>query len=365
MKPTDDPDCPYPALLASDLQRAGGQPTRWLWHGYLALGEITLLTSLWKSGKTTLISILLARLKQGGMLGGFALAPGRAVVVTEEGPSIWYERSQVLPFDDHVCWICRPFVGKPRPEDWLALLDQIARFDDRQKIDLVVIDSLANLAPLTTENDAAEMLRTLLPLQRLTGRGMAVLVSHHPRKGPVVAGQAARGSGALSGFADVIVEMQRVSQRNAKDRRRRLRGFSRHEQTPPSWILELVPEGTDYLALGESAELTFERGWPILQAVLENADGPMTRRDLRLSWPDSTLAPTSITLYRWLTRLVKERLVEVNGTGSRKDPYRYKLPGIEKKWHRDWIKAFNEKLARMPEPPVRETTYDYRREPSS
>jgi hypothetical protein len=29
-------------------------------------GKVTLLTSQWKAGKTTLLSVLLARLKQGG-----------------------------------------------------------------------------------------------------------------------------------------------------------------------------------------------------------------------------------------------------------------------------------------------------------
>ena len=30
----------------------------WLWDGFLAAGNLTLLTSLWKSGKTTLVSCL-------------------------------------------------------------------------------------------------------------------------------------------------------------------------------------------------------------------------------------------------------------------------------------------------------------------
>jgi AAA domain len=35
-------------------------PLSWLWHGYLAAGNVTLLTSQWKSGKTTLLAVLLA-----------------------------------------------------------------------------------------------------------------------------------------------------------------------------------------------------------------------------------------------------------------------------------------------------------------
>src|SRR5690606_8737705 len=38
----------------------------WIWQGYLARGATTLLTSQWKAGKTTLVSVLLARLARGG-----------------------------------------------------------------------------------------------------------------------------------------------------------------------------------------------------------------------------------------------------------------------------------------------------------
>jgi hypothetical protein len=47
----------------------------WLWLGFVARGGVTLLTSQWKAGKTTLLSLLLARLKPGGSLAGqFLLA---------------------------------------------------------------------------------------------------------------------------------------------------------------------------------------------------------------------------------------------------------------------------------------------------
>ena len=55
------------------LQSLGGAESiagamNWLWRGYLAPGQLTLLTSLWKSGKTTLLSILRSRLKDGGRI---------------------------------------------------------------------------------------------------------------------------------------------------------------------------------------------------------------------------------------------------------------------------------------------------------
>jgi len=75
-----------PTLLWGSAALQAGTPRDmpWLWHGYLAPGALTLLTSQWKSGKTTLVSILLAKLRTGGELAGLALAPGRAVIVSEE-----------------------------------------------------------------------------------------------------------------------------------------------------------------------------------------------------------------------------------------------------------------------------------------
>ena len=39
----------------------------------------------------------------------------------------------------------------------------------------MVVDPLANLSPRRGENDASEMLNTLLPRQRLTARGVAAI----------------------------------------------------------------------------------------------------------------------------------------------------------------------------------------------
>ena len=71
----------YVPKSLADLKAMAQGSVDWLWHGYLASRSITLLTSLWKAGKSTLIAVLLARLKTGGTLAGLAVGPGRAVVL--------------------------------------------------------------------------------------------------------------------------------------------------------------------------------------------------------------------------------------------------------------------------------------------
>jgi AAA domain len=70
---------PLSVLWLDDLRKGAGVQTRWLWHGYVAAGNVTLLTSQWKAGKTTLVSALLHQTKTGGELGDHSGAGSRRV----------------------------------------------------------------------------------------------------------------------------------------------------------------------------------------------------------------------------------------------------------------------------------------------
>jgi hypothetical protein len=105
-------------------------------------------------------------------------------------------------------------------------------------VDLAVIDPLASFLPGRGENHAGLMLEALQPLQRLTARGMAVLLLHHPKKGPTREGQAARGSGALNAHADISLEMFPYASLAEEERRRVLVGYSRFEETPRRRLIE-------------------------------------------------------------------------------------------------------------------------------
>jgi hypothetical protein len=345
----------YVPQSLADMKAAQPDRPDWLWQGFLAPGNVTLLTSLWKSGKSTLIAVLLARMKTGGTVAGLPVRAGRAVVISEEAPAMWLDRSRLLDLDGHVDWYCQPFRGKPTDDAWHTLLGQVGSLHDQKGVDLLVIDSLANLSPMRSENDAVQMLDALKPWQALTARGICLLITHHPKKGPTVPGQAARGSGALSGYVDILLEMHALC-RKPTDRRRRLRAFSRHPATPPSLVLAWTADGTDYVNLGSSLELDFEQGWPVLQEILAQAEGPLSRRTLWRRWPDSAVAPARHTLWKWLSRAVQDGRLEQQGQGHRKDPFLYSLPGMVEKWQQDFLDSLMNRLARdakqqQPPPP--------------
>jgi hypothetical protein len=326
----------FTTLWHDDLSRAADAALPWLWRGYLAPGNVTLLTGQWKCGKTTLLAALLSRLGTGGTLAGLPLAAGKAVVVTEESPQHWQRRGQQFPFGPHLCWLCRPFRAKPHPDEWLALIDHLGNLRRDHGLDLAVIDPLASFLPGHSENDASLMLACLLPLQRLTVQGMAVLVAHHPGKKAAPAGKQARGSGALSGHADILIEMDWHAAPTEADRRRRLQGFSRHAETPRQLVIELSADGTDYVSLGTAAELEFAERWRQLRAILEAATTKLTRRALLARWPQGERRPDPATLWRWLDHAVAQGLLLRDGAGRKTEPFRFWLPEKDEAFSNDF-----------------------------
>ena len=156
----------------------------------------------------------------------------------------------------------------------------------------------------------------------------------------------ARGSGALSGSVDILLELRAcVNVAAAGDRRRRLSGFSRHRTTPERLLIELNPEGTDYASLGEDTGNEFDANWQVLSGVLEDTNKKLTRDQILELWPADFVKPKKITLWRWLDKAVTDGRVLVEGTGRRKSPFKYWLKGIEAKWATDPERLFWASLA--------------------
>ncbi len=329
--PASSVDSSYDLLPPSQLYIAADPAMSWLWDGYLAAGNMTLLTSLWKAGKTTLTAALLARMGTGGVLAGRAVKPGRAVVLSEESTRQWAGRCQKLGIGENVRFLCRPFRGLPTPEQWQSLLDQMLTIRQTAFLDLIVIDPLAAILP-PGANEPSVMQSTLATLEPLLNAGVAVLILHHPRKGASTAGNWARGSGALTGFADILLEMHYYSTADADDRRRKLLGFSRQEATPRRQVIELTPAGTDWLSHGDIEEEAYTHNWTVLRRVLAEAPDRWTRPEILAAWPTEEPAPPPTTLHRWLERAVEAGEVQRDHTGTRNDPYRYWLKAQETKW---------------------------------
>jgi len=274
----------------------------------------------------------LARLATGGTLAGQEVAAGKVLVVSEESEQRWHARGHRFDFGGHVWFVCRPFRSKPTPQQWQELLERILELHRQHDFALVVFDTLTELLPRKSENDAGLMKEALLPLRALTAAGVAVLLVHHTSKKEAVEGQRARGTGALGAHVEITLEMGYCGRPSESDRRRKLTAQSHFDETPRQRVIELDEVGTDYLSRGDFAEEEFRRCWEDLAAVLAGAAEPLTCRQIQADWPEGSPRPSQPTLSRWLARALRGDLVRCAGSGRRNDPYRYWLPGQEDQW---------------------------------
>ncbi len=333
---------PFETLTTSQLE-TNAQARGWIWDGYLAAGQITLFTSVWKSGKTTLLAHLLAARRGGGTLAGRAVAAGATAVISEETPTLWQERHARLGFGANDRFICRPFVTLPSPQEWQELIDYLAELGRNAGIDLVAIDPLAFFLPAGAEGNAQLLVAALGPLRKLAEGGLAVLLLHHPRKAAAREGMAARGCGALSAAVDFLLEMHRADAGPDNDRQRRLIAFSRDPSTPRSARLELSADGLAYTSVEEPAAADeFMEVWPILRMIFEDARSELTRQQVLEQWPTAYPCTNPVTLWARLTEAHERGLIRRDGTGHRSDPFRYYLPEKMAKWKDDPIHQIEE-----------------------
>jgi hypothetical protein len=165
----------------------------------------------------------------------------------------------------------------------------------------------------------------------LTGRGVAALLMHHPRRHGAGAGIAGRGHGALHTEVDISIEMRHAGN-NLDSRARRFFCLSRHADTPRHFLFELNADGSDYTVLPASDNDGFSEHWDVLRMVLEDAPQKLTRLDILDEWPDDFPKPCPATLWKWLKSAQAAGLVKVEGTGRKADSFRYWVDAAEARW---------------------------------
>ncbi len=118
------------------------------------------------------------------------------------------------------------------------------------------------------------MVSALAPFVALAEAGLAVWLLHHPAKGEPPLGQAARGSGALLASVDIFLEMRHPGG-NPFTRRRKLFGWSRHEETPRELLIELGPDDLNRPA--------FDRAMTRQHGLFQRRGGAFSTRSIELS----------------------------------------------------------------------------------
>ncbi len=298
----------------------------WLWHGYIGRGNLTMLTSLWKNGKTTLITGLLQRMEADGDFLGRPCGAARPLIVSEESAQTWARRLELLPIGPHVQLMAQPFLRRPSVAEWERLVDYAGDRHAAGQLDFFIVDSLRTFLPGASESDAGTVLSFLQPLQRLAVAGVAVLVIHHPRKERSEEGSCARGTGAMLGFVDVILELHRFGSMATDENRRKLIGLSRFVDTPTRLNYAWDKSTGKFTVVNDPETDRFRDNWDKVKTILQKRKTAATHLELLADWPGSIPAPAASVLYQWLNRAYDQKLVRRCGEGRRKDPYRYRLP---------------------------------------
>ena len=311
--------CPVPVTeLECD------EDINWLWEGYIARDHVTLFVGIWKGGKTTLLAHLFKAMENGGELGGDVF-PCKILVITEEGKGHWARRRDIIGIGSHLSIASRPFKGRPTQNDWEMLIDMIAKDVERVGFDLVVIDSWQAVNPSQDENNASDTMAALAPLSQLSEAGAAVLLVHHPnKKGNADQGQASRGSGALTGWVDTIVELRRFSTSDNRDRRRVLKAVGRFDETPDEVVVELTDDG--YTCVGTAGDAKQSDRFEVIAEILELETDWLTGKGIRERWPvEGVLQPGARTLGKDLNAGFLAGKWERKGKGVKGDPHVYRF----------------------------------------
>jgi len=313
-------DWPAP-IPASQLRLS--EATSWLWEGYLAPGAITLLSALWKAGKTTLLAHLVKAFETGCDFCGRLVQPGHVLYVTEESEHRWAKRRDLLALADNVSFMIRPFKGRPDWSAWSDFTLYLKESIHKEPVEVVILDPLVNLWPVRDENDNAQVLSALLPLYHVAERA-ALLLAHHVRKGDGQEGTASRGAGALTGFVDTIIELRRYNASEKKDRRRVLTAYGRDDDTPEELVVELTEGG--YLQHGDRSAVAMLELLPTIAAMLPSDPPGWTRNEIFDNWPDGHGKPNTNKLLEALHRGSNNGDWERDGDGRRGSPWRFYRP---------------------------------------
>lgn len=301
-------------------------PEEWYWFGFLCPGQKTLITALPKIGKTTLMAALLKAFEQGDTFIGYKVQQTKVLYASEEHPNSWSSRIARFELIGHYHALVQTKVKNAYClESWKQWLGRARRYMERNGHKVLVLDTLSRYWPVADENDAVQATQAIDALDIITEKSsLCVMVIHHQRKSGGTNFTGARGSGAIVGRFDIILDFDKVEGGFGveKKNQRLLKGSGRWQETPGELIIEL--NGNDYELLGDCKEVKHTEDLESIHEALSNHEW-QTLEQIRQG---CGLRTNTVT--KELKRLVAGGEVLIDRTkGTRGNPQRFKKVNMD------------------------------------
>lgn len=323
-------DIQVPYRTALSVAAGTSEHPDWLVSGFIALQAITELDGKIKSsGKTTWATHLVASVLDGERFMGYLTTRTKVVYLTEQTQGSFREalsRAGLIARGDELRIVFRREISSMK---WLDLITAVAADAQRDGYGLLVVDTVGKMAGLMEENAAGEAAAMMLPLQNAAHDGLAVLVCRHERKSGGEVGESGRGSSAISGDVDIILQMRRP-EGNQPTNRRVIESLSRYSETPEKVVIELTEEG--YVLLGDEEAVAMADAIRVVSGLLNEFDrkeGMSMEELVEASQNDSgQTALDRIAVRRALHELKFRGEVTESGLGRRGSPFRFALTKV-------------------------------------
>ncbi len=209
VEPTVSREAPEPQGIVvrriTELRAMPDAEVEWLAERFLAVGAITDLVAYIKTGKTTLMSQLIAAVLHGERMLGLTVKKAPVVLLSEERVAtllMALEEARIEDLDDLHVLLWNEQRGLP----WAEIVRQARAYCEQVGAKLLVVDTLGMWADVDDEKEAGEAKQAMIPLLE-SAVGIAIAVLRQARKSGGEIHNAGRGSGAYGGAADILLHL--------------------------------------------------------------------------------------------------------------------------------------------------------------
>jgi hypothetical protein len=151
---------------------------------------------------------LVSALESGTPLVELDTRPTGALLLSEERGSTLAEKAHRWDLGGRVHLLMRHQASN---RDWAGIVGESVDYCHLHDLGVLIVDTWDKWTGLKgdAENNAGAILEALEPLVHAAGSDLAVLICAHQRKSFGEFGEAVRGSNALTGGVDVVIELER------------------------------------------------------------------------------------------------------------------------------------------------------------